>query len=274
MSTRQYVAAAVQLNAGPDKGENFAKAEAFVAEAARHAARLVVLPEVFLWRGARDAERQAAEPIPGPSTNRLGKLAQQLEIYLLGGSILEHNGGAKAFNTSVLLDPQGEIVARYRKVHLFDVDIAGQVSIRESDTRAPGDAPVCIATPLGVIGLSVCYDLRFPELYRRLTLRGAEIITVPSAFTFPTGAAHWETLLRARAIENQVYVIAADQIGRGPSGMVDFGNSMIVDPWGKPVAHAADRETVILAEIDRDYQERVRRELPCLTHVKLVSRDE
>jgi predicted amidohydrolase len=117
--------------------------------------------------------------------------------------------------------------------------------------------------------MSVCYDLRFPELYRRLTLAGAEIVTVPSAFTFPTGAAHWEILLRARAIENQVYVIAADQIGRGPSGIVNFGNSMIVDPWGQPLARAADKETVIYAEIDRDEQDRVRRELPCLAHIKL-----
>ncbi len=117
--------------------------------------------------------------------------------------------------------------------------------------------------------MSICYDLRFPELYRRLTLAGAEIITVPSAFTFPTGAAHWEVLLRARAIENQVYLIAPDQIGKSPSGIVDFGNSMIVDPWGQPLARAADREMLILAEIDRDHQDRVRHELPCLTHIKL-----
>lgn len=270
MQTRQFVAAAVQLCAGADKPANLDKAESFVADAARHEARLVVLPEVFLWRGVRSDERANAEPIPGPSSNRLGDLARQLQIHLLAGSILEDGGGPKVFNTSVLFGPHGEIVARYRKRHLFDVDIPGHVSIRESDTRVAGDAVVTASTELGIIGMSVCYDLRFPELYRHMTLAGATLITVPSAFTFPTGAAHWEILLRARAIENQVYLIAPDQIGRSPSGVVDFGNSMIVDPWGKPLARAADRETVIFAEIDRDYQERVRRELPCLTHITLT----
>ncbi len=270
MHPRQFVAAAVQLCAGSDKSANLAKAEAFIAEAVRHDARLVVLPEVCGWRGPQADERSAAEPIPGPSTERLGELARQLTIYLLAGSILEQSGGAKVFNTSVLFDPRGDIVARYRKLHLFDVDIREQVSIRESDTRAGGDAVVAAPTELGVIGMTVCYDLRFPELYRRLTMSGAEIITVPSAFTFPTGAAHWDVLLRARAIENQVYLIAPDQIGRSPNGVMNFGNSMIIDPWGKPIARAADREMVICAEIDRDYQERVRRELPCLAHVKLA----
>lgn len=269
MHVRQFVAAAIQLNAGSDKTANLEKAEEFATQAARHEARLVVLPEVFLWRGPRAEERTAAESIPGPSTTRLGDLARKLKIHLLAGSILEKSGNTKVFNTSVLFDGRGEIVARYRKLHLFDVDIANQVSIRESDTRMAGDAVVTAPTELGTIGMTVCYDLRFPELYRRLTLAGAEIITVPSAFTFPTGAAHWEILLRARAIENQVYVIAPDQIGRSPNGVMDFGNSMIIDPWGKPLARAGDREMVIWAEIDHDYQERVRRELPCLTHIKL-----
>jgi deaminated glutathione amidase len=269
-STRRFAAAAVQLCAGSDKAENLDKTEAFVAGAARQGAQLVVLPEVFSWRGARDGEHGAAEPIPGPTTNRLAALARQLGIHLVAGSILEDSGRPKVFNTSVLFDPRGEILARYRKLHLFDVDIPGHVSIRESDTRTAGDAVVTVPTALGVIGMTVCYDLRFPELYRQLTLAGAEIITVPSAFTFPTGAAHWEILLRARAIENQVYLIAPDQIGRSPSGVTDFGNSMIIDPWGKPLARAADREMPIYAEIDRDYQERVRRELPCLRHVKLT----
>lgn len=270
MSARQYVAAAVQLCAESDKTANLDKVEAFAAEAVRYAARLVVLPEVFLWRGARAEEHAAAEPIPGPSSNRLGELARRLKIHLLAGSILEQSGGTKVFNTSVLFDPHGQIVARYRKIHLFDVDIPAHVTIRESDTRTGGDAVVTAPTELGVIGLSVCYDLRFPELYRQLTLGGAEIIAVPSAFTFPTGAAHWELLLRARAVENQVYVIAPDQVGRSPSGVQDYGNSMIVDPWGTPTARAADREMIICAEIDRDYQDRVRRELPCLAHVKLA----
>jgi predicted amidohydrolase len=265
---RRFIAAAVQLCSGSDKAANLAKVEAFIAESARQNAQLVILPEVFLWRGPRAEERSSAEPIPGPTSGHLGKLASRLGLHLLAGSMLERSDGDKVFNTSLLFDRRGEIIARYRKAHLFDVDIPGHITIRESDTRAAGDTAVAVPTELGVIGMTVCYDLRFPELYRRLTWAGAEIITVPSAFTFPTGAAHWEILLRARAIENQVYVIAPDQIGRSPSGVVDFGNSMIVDPWGKPLARAADREMVIFAEIDRDYQQKVRRELPCLEHVK------
>lgn len=268
MDVRKYIAAAVQVCAGSDKAANLDKAEAFIAEAARHSAQLVVLPEVFLWRGPRAQEHDGAEPIPGPATEHLANLARSLKLHLLAGSILEQTDGDKVFNTSLLFDLRGEVVACYRKTHLFDIDLPGHVTIRESDTRAAGDTAVTVATELGVIGMSVCYDLRFPELYRRLTWAGAEVVTIPSAFTFPTGAAHWEILLRARAIENQVYVIAPDQIGRSPSGVVDFGNSMIVDPWGKPLARAADREMVIFAEIDRDYQQRVRRELPCLEHVR------
>ncbi|HUI24728.1 MAG TPA: carbon-nitrogen hydrolase family protein [Candidatus Kryptonia bacterium] len=270
MTSRRFLAAAIQLCAGADKAANLDKAEAFVRDAARLGAQLVALPEVFAWRGPRDQESEIAEPIPGPITDRLARLARELRIHLIGGSVLERAGaGHKPFNTSCIFDPRGELIARYRKLHLFDVDIAGHVTIRESDTRQSGSDVVVIAAEIGRIGLSVCYDLRFPELYRRLTRAGAQIVAIPSAFTFPTGAAHWEILVRARAIENQVYVIAPDQIGRSPSGVNDFGNSLIVDPWGKPLARAADREAVIVAEIDFDYLDRVRRELPCLAHVKL-----
>lgn len=269
MSTRRFLAAAIQLCAGADKAANLDKAEGLVRNAAGSGAALVVLPEVFAWRGPRDQEIEVAESIPGPITDRLGRLARELRIHLLGGSVLERAGtDRKAFNTSCLFNPRGELVARYRKAHLFDIDLPGHVTIRESDTRQRGRELVTADTDLGKIGLSVCYDLRFPELYRRLTRSGAQLITVPSAFTFPTGAAHWEVLLRARAIENQVYIIAPDQIGRSPSGVNDFGNSLIIDPWGKPVARAADRETIITAEIDLDYLDQVRRDLPCLTHVQ------
>ncbi len=268
---RRFLAAAVQLCAGSDKAANLDKAESFVRAAAGRGAALVALPEVFLWRGPRAQEIEAAEPIPGPATARLASLARELRIHLLGGSILERvPGAAKAFNTSCLFDPDGALIARYRKAHLFDVDIPGHVTIRESDTRQSGAELVSADTALGRIGLSVCYDLRFPELYRHLMRGGAQIVTLPSAFTFPTGAAHWEILIRARAIENQVYVIAPDQIGRTPSGVNDFGNTLIVDPWGKPLARAADRECVIMAEIDLDYLDRVRQELPCLAHAKFA----
>lgn len=266
----RYCAAAVQLNAGPDKGVNLDKAEAFLVEAAGRGAELVVLPEVFLWRGPQEEEVAVAEDIPGPTSTRLGRLARQLGIHLVAGSFLERNSAVgRAYNTSLLFGPAGELLARYRKMHLFDVDIAGAVSVRESDTRLRGDQVVTAATPLGTVGLSICYDLRFPEFYRRLALAGAEVVAVPSAFTFRTGAAHWEILVRARAIENLVYIVAANQIGEGIAGIASFGSSMIVEPWGTPLARAADRETIIYAEIDREHQQRLRSQLPVLEHVRL-----
>ena len=265
-----FLAAAVQVCATSDKEANRATAEAFVREAAARGARLVVLPEVFLWRGPREEERRSAEVIPGPVTAWLGGLAKELNLYLVAGSVLERiEGQVRVFNTCTMFDPSGQMIALYRKIHLFDVEIEGHVSIRESASRAPGYAPVVVRTPLATFGLSICYDLRFPELYRRLVKQGAEVICVPAAFTFPTGAAHWEILLRARAIENQTYVIAPDQIGHSPAGVHDFGHSLIVDPWGTPVARASNGEGVIVAEIDLEYLRRVRRELPCLQHVKL-----
>ena len=266
---RSYLAAAVQMTASSSKEENLAKAETFVRLAAERGAALVVLPEVFSWRGPRAEEPAQVESVPGPTSERLGELARRYRLYLLAGSFLEKTDEPRSYNTSLFLNPEGQILAHYRKIHLFDVDIPGQVRVKESDTKKPGQALVACETPLGIFGLSVCYDLRFPELYRGLANRGAEVIFVPSAFTFPTGAAHWEPLLRARAIENQTYIIAPNQIGRNAHGFADYGNSMIIDPWGKVIARAADKECFITAEIDRDYLEKVRRELPCLTHRRL-----
>ncbi|MGH7785436.1 MAG: carbon-nitrogen hydrolase family protein [Candidatus Binatia bacterium] len=265
--TSSFFAAAVQMSAGADKGANRAAAGELTRRAAERGAALVVLPEVFNWRGPGAEELAAAEPIPGPTSEWLSGLARELGIVLVGGSLLEQAPGmAKAYNTCTVFDRHGALLAAYRKVHLFDVDIAGHVRARESDTRAPGGAVVAVATELGTIGLSVCYDLRFPELYRRLSAAGADILCVPAAFTFPTGAQHWEVLLRARAIENQCYVVAPNQIGRNASGVPDFGHSLIVDPWGTPIARASNQPGAILAEIDREYLARVRRELPSLTH--------
>jgi predicted amidohydrolase len=266
---RSYLAAAVQMTASSSKAENLAKAETFVRMAAERGAALVVLPEVFSWRGRHRKEPAQVESIPGPTTRRLQELATRYAIHLLAGSFLEKSDESRAYNTSLLFNPEGDILACYRKIHLFDVDIPGQVSIKESDSMKPGEEVVTATTPLGTVGLSVCYDLRFPELYRGLTHRGAQIVFVPSAFTSPTGAAHWEALLRARAIENQVYIVAPNQIGKNVYGFADYGNSMIIDPWGKILARAPDKECVITAEIDLDYLEKVRRELPCLAHRRL-----
>ncbi len=265
----RYLAAAVQMSSGADRAANLARATALVREAAARGARLVVLPEVFAWRGPRAEEGARAEPVPGPTTTALGALARELAIHLCAGSLLETvPGEPRAYNTSCVFDPRGELIARYRKLHLFDIDLPGRVSVRESDTRAPGADVVTVPTALGTLGLSICYDLRFPELYRALVRGGAEVLLVPSAFTFPTGAAHWEVLCRARAVESQCYVIAPDQTGSSPHGFLDYGDSLIVDPWGRVLARAGDGEGVVTAEIDLTYLARVRRELPCLKHVR------
>ena len=267
-----YLAAAVQMASGPDRPVNLARASELVREASERGARLVLLPEVFAWRGPRPEEREHAERIPGPTTAVLAALARDLGIHLCAGSLLEAaSGEARPFNTSCLFAPDGELIGRYRKVHLFDVDLPGRVTVSESETRAPGKDVVVVPTRVGTLGLSVCYDLRFPELYRRLARGGAEILLVPSAFTFPTGAAHWEVLCRARAIENQCYVLAADQTGTSPNGVPDYGDSCIIDPWGRVLARAGDGDRVVTATIDLEYLARVRREMPCLAHARLTS---
>ena len=266
---QSFLAAAVQMAASSSKEENLAKAETFVRLASERGASLVVLPEVFSWRGPKAQSLAQAETVPGPTSERLLALARRLHIYLLAGSFLEKADDTRSYNTSLLCSPDGNILAHYRKIHLFDVDIPGQVRVKESDTMKPGTERVLQETPLGKFGLSICYDLRFPELYRQLSAQGAEVIFIPSAFTFPTGAAHWETLLRARAIENQVYIIAPNQIGKNAHGFADYGNSMIIDPWGTVIARAPNKECFITAEIDRHSLEKVRRELPCLAHRRL-----
>ncbi|MGB8682051.1 MAG: carbon-nitrogen hydrolase family protein [Candidatus Binatus sp.] len=266
-----YLAAAVQMNAGPDKAANLERAERLVRVGAARGANLVTLPEVFNWRGKLNEQADAAETLDGQSLTLMSRLARELRIHIVAGSITEQAaaGESRCYNTSALIDPDGARIAVYRKIHLFDVDLPGRVTVRESNAKMAGAETVTAATPLGAIGLSICYDLRFPELYRRLTFAGAQIIAIPSAFTFPTGEAHWEPLLRARAIENQAYVIAPAQFGPNIYGYSDYGNSMIVDPWGRVIARAADQEGVVVAPIDLEYQDRVRRELPALKHARL-----
>ena len=271
--TMTYLAAAIQMNAGPDKPANLERAERLIRVGAARGANLIALPEVFNWRGKRNEQAAAAETLDGQTLTLMSRLARELQIHIVAGSITEQppHGDSRCYNTSVLLGPDGKQIAVYRKIHLFDIDLPGRVTVRESDTKLAGDDVVTAKTPLGTIGLSICYDLRFPELYRRLTFAGAQIIAIPSAFTFPTGEAHWEALIRARAIENQAYVIAPAQFGPNVYGYSDYGNSMIVDPWGRVLARASDQEGVVVAPIDLEYQERVRRELPALKHARLRS---
>lgn len=266
----KFTAAAVQMVASDDKAANLKEAERWVRLAASRGAKVVALPEVFVWRGRKKSEREAAEPIPGPTSRAMATLAADLKIHFLAGSILEEIPGSdKAYNTSLLFEPSGKLIASYRKIHLFDVDLANGISLRESETRAPGEAVVVGSSDLCTMGLSVCYDLRFPELYRGLAQQGAQVIFVPSAFTAYTGQAHWESLLRARAIENQLYIIAPAQFGQSRNSFKAHGHTMIVDPWGKVLAELPDGPGVITAEIDLDYLARVRAELPALAHRRL-----
>jgi predicted amidohydrolase len=270
---RDIEAAVVQLRAESDKTANLAAAEAAIRRAAAEGAELVALPEVFAWRGPQAREAEQAETIPGPTADRMAALAAELGIHLVAGSMLERQAGQeRVVNTCLLLGPDGRTLAAYRKIHLFDIDLPGHVTIRESDTRAPGTEPVVVDTALGRIGLAVCYDLRFPELFRRLAAGplAAEIVVMPSGFTRPTGQAHWEVLVRARAIENQCFVLAPNQWGRASQGFLDHGHSLLVDPWGKILAEGPpDDDAVLFARLQSERLESVRRELPCLTHRRL-----
>jgi len=267
----KFRVAAIQMLASENKAANIDEASRWVRQAASDGAKLVALPEVFNWRGSKTNERESAEAIPGPTSEALASLARELRIYLLAGSILEAiPGSEKAYNTSLLFGPEGNLIARYRKIHLFDVELSNGISARESDTRAPGEQVVVAQTELCPIGLTVCYDLRFPELYRTLAQQGAQLVSVPSAFTSYTGKAHWEILLRARAIENQMYVIAPDQFGRNPKSFETHGHSMIIDPWGNILAELPAGPGVISAEIDLERLASIRAELPALRHRKLA----
>jgi deaminated glutathione amidase len=260
-------AAAVQLTATPDKARNLETADRLVRRAAADGARLVVLPEKWSLLGRGADLRDGAEPLDGPAVTWARDAARELGIDLVAGSVAERvDGEAKLRNTSLHIGPDGEVKATYRKVHMFDVEVDGTV-YRESDHEAPGEEVVLSATAGGVeLGLTVCYDVRFPELYRILAVRGARIITIPAAFTVPTTRDHWEVLVRARAIEDQVFVIASNQVGEHAEGLRSGGRSMIVDPWGLILAQAADSETVITADLDLDAQAAMRTRLPSLAN--------
>jgi predicted amidohydrolase len=263
-------AAAIQLNSSGDKARNLEGAERLVRDAAADGAELVVLPEKWNVLGDAEELREGAEPLSGPTIAAASSWARELGIHLVAGSIAERVEGAeKLFNTSVLIGPDGELYARYRKIHMFDVDVGG-VSYRESETEEPGQEIVSAvlgpALPGVTLGMTVCYDLRFPELYRILAVRGATVLTVPSAFTYETGKDHWEVLLRARAIENQAFVVAPNQVGEAPPHYRSYGHSMLVDPWGEVLATAADGERFVAADLDLEAEERVRATLPSLAN--------
>ncbi len=258
--------AAIQLTSTPDKEHNLATASPLIEAAADAGAELIALPELFNCWGSSRELRDNAESLDGPTIRWCRDHAQNRRIWLVAGSITERIDGAdKHANTSCLIAPDGEVVATYRKIHLFDVNVEG-FSYQESATVVPGDSIVVAdAGPLR-IGMSICYDLRFPEEFRIQALRGANVVTLPSAFTAPTGKDHWEPLLRARAIENQVFVIAPDQRGASTPKLQWHGRSMIVDPWGVVLAQAPDADCFITADLDLEAQEGVRTRVPSLAN--------
>ncbi len=259
-------AAAVQLNATADRDRNLEVAEHLVRSAAADGAILIVLPEKWTLLGDAETLRAGAEPLDGSSISAARAWARELGVHLIAGSFAERVPDSdRLANTSVLISAAGEIAAVYRKIHMFDVDVGG-VAYRESETEDPGEE-IVVGDVVGIpIGLSVCYDLRFPELYRILALRGAKVIAVPSAFTLETGRDHWLVLLRARAIENQLFVIGAGQVGEAPPHYRSYGRSAIVDPWGTVLATAPDTECHIVADLDFERLEQVRESLPSLAN--------
>jgi predicted amidohydrolase len=267
-----FLAAAIQMRSTSDEPANFAQARELVARAAAAGARLVATPENTNYLGPHEEKVRRAEPLDGPTVGRFAALAREHGIFLLLGSYNERAADARrCHNASVLFSPRGEILAVYRKIHLFDADVPGGVRFQESQTVVPGEEIVVAETPLGRLGLSICYDLRFGELYRALRRRGADCLLVPSAFTLTTGRDHWEPLLRARAIETQCYVLAPAQWGQhDDAGLKEsYGHALIVDPWGLVVATASDGPGFALAEIDLERVERVRRAIPVEEHRRL-----
>jgi predicted amidohydrolase len=265
-------AAAIQMCSSDDLAANLRAAAALVAEAAGAGAELVALPENFAYLRREGTPIPCAQPLDGPIVGALREWARAHRIWLLGGSFAEAvPRDERVHNTSVLLAPDGSLFAVYRKIHLFDVDLRAQGGshYRESAAVAPGGEPVVADTPFGGVGLSVCYDVRFPELYRALVARGARFLMVPSAFARETGRDHWEVLLRARAIENQCFVIAPAQWGQHSPDRSSHGRALIADPWGVLLGVAPDRPGVVIADCDLAHQDRVRASLPALQHRRL-----
>jgi len=265
--------AALQLNSQDRVAENLDTVEKLTLAAAARGAKLVVLPENFAYMGPDSGKREIAEPLGDPTRPiqaALGKLARAAHVAIVAGGMAEQSEDPeRPYNTCALFDAEGMLAGSYRKIHLFDVDLPDGTRLRESDTTTAGKDPVVVPVEGFNVGLSVCYDLRFPELYRALVDRGAEVVLVPAAFTLTTGKEHWHVLLRARAIEAQTWVVAAGQWGRHPRGRASFGHSLIADPWGTVVAEAADRVGFVVADVERADLVRVREALPSLRHRKL-----
>jgi predicted amidohydrolase len=268
---RHVKVAAIQMTSGPDVNANLEQARALLEDAAARGSRLAALPENFSFMGLKDADKRAVAEAEGAGAAQdfLAGIARRLKLWIVGGTVPLRAAGAdgRVAAASLVYDADGQRVARYDKIHLFDVDIPGRIeAYRESRHVAPGAAAAVVDTPAGRVGLSVCYDVRFPELYRHLSAAGAQLLVVPSAFTAPTGRAHWETLLRARAIENLCYVLAPAQSGFHPGGRETYGDSMIVDYWGRILQRVPRGHGCAVADVDLSRQAGVRESFPALAH--------
>jgi predicted amidohydrolase len=262
----KFLAAVVQLTTTEDAKGSVERALDSIDQAAARGAKLVVLPENVSYMGTEAEKKRLAEPVDGPTFARLGAKAKERGVWLVAGSMPEVSTTGRPYNTSVLFDPEGRRAAVYRKIHLFDVALGAGATHMESEHVEPGSACTLAETSVGKIGMSICYDLRFPDFYRTYRRAGADILTVPAAFTVPTGRDHWEVLLRARAIENQCFVLAAGQFGQNTPTRATYGRSMIIDPWGTVLAVCPDRPSVAVAELDLSHVETFRQKLPCLDH--------
>lgn len=267
LPTRPLQMTVAQTSAGDDQAGNLDQLEALLAPVPP--GDLLALPEIFAWRGKDDEYRARAEAIPGNVVRRLAALAAQRGEWILAGSVLEKSGTA-LFNTSVLLNRTGAIAATYRKMHLFEASLDDGTLVRESAIYEAGTSPTLAVIEGWRCGLAICYDLRFPELFRHYAAQGAHLFLIPSNFTQQTGQAHWETLLRARAIENQAFVAAPNQCGQNPgSGLASYGHSLIIGPWGEVLAGAAEQTAVLSAQLDPQALASIRRRIPVLRQRRL-----
>jgi predicted amidohydrolase len=265
------IAAACQMCSTLDKGANLRTAERLVREAAGRGATLVALPELFSCLGPLPQLIEQAESLPGPTSDLLSDLARELSITLCAGSIAERSmTRGKGHNTTLMFGPDGSLLGSYRKMHLFDVVIPGGPNITESDFMVAGDKVSLTQTPAAKFGHATCYDLRFPELFRAMSVADVDVFLLPAAFTYVTGRDHWEVLLRARAIENQAFVVAPNQFGEHGPSLRSYGHSLIIDPWGDILAQGSpDREEVIMATLEPARLRSVRSKVPCLAHRRL-----
>ena len=254
-----------QIDGSVDKKANLKLASEYVKRAADGGAQVVSLPEMWNCPYAAKFFRTAAEPCDGQTVEFMSRLAEELKIYLIGGSIPEIEDG-RIYNTSFSFDREGRMIGRFRKVHLFDVDIEGGIRFKESDTLTPGNEMLVLDTDLCKIGVAICYDVRFPEWFRKMALSGAKLVVLPAAFNMTTGPAHWDLTMRARALDNQIYLAANARAGDSEGPYHSYGNSCIVSPWGDFVSHGDEKTAIIYGDIDPDYVEKIREQLPLLRH--------